>query len=430
MVAKGEGLAPRRAALEVLRDVGRGRPLNAALAETLRTLPDPDRRLAHELAAGVLRGRSGLDRRLAQLVPRGLARVDPAVRDVLRLGAFQLTALDRVPPHAAVDTSVELAREAGGPRAAGFVNAVLRRLGSAGRTTVPAADLAERYSHPAWLVRRWERRFGREQTERLLQWNNARPRLVLQAARATSDELIALLTAAGVTVDPAPAGAGLTVATSRPDRLPGYAAGAFVVQDPAQSLVTRYAAIPAGTTVYDACAAPGGKTIGIARSGSRVISADVHPTRLRRLRENLVRAGTGRELPLVADAEHPPVRQVDAVLLDAPCLGTGTFARHPDARWRVTPAALATLAARQAALLDAVADRVRPGGLLVYATCSLEPEENAEQVDRFLERHPGFEREPPEGFPASLLTESGDLMTLPQRDAMDGAYAARLRRRR
>jgi 16S rRNA (cytosine967-C5)-methyltransferase len=161
-----------------------------------------------------------------------------------------------------------------------------------------------------------------------------------------------------------------------------------------------------------------------------VISADVHPTRLRRLRENLVRAGTGRELPLVADAEHPPVRQVDAVLLDAPCLGTGTFARHPDARWRVTPAALATLAARQAALLDAVADRVRPGGLLVYATCSLEPEENAEQVDRFLERHPGFEREPPAGFPASLLTESGDLMTLPQRDAMDGAYAARLRHRR
>lgn len=429
MVAKGEGLAPRRAALEVLRDVGRGRPLDAALAETLRTLPDPDRRLAHELAAGVLRGRSGLDRRLAQLVPRGLARVDPTVRNVLRLGAFQLTALDRVPPHAAVDTSVELAREAGGPRAAGFVNAVLRRLGSAGRTVAPAADLAERYSHPAWLVRRWERRFGREQTERLLRWNNARPRLVLQPARATPEELIALLHAAGVTVEPAPADAGLTVATSRPDRLPGYAAGAFVVQDPAQSLVTRYAAFPAGTTVYDACAAPGGKTIGIARSGSRVISADVHPTRLRRLRENLVRAGTGRELPLVADAEHPPVRQVDAVLLDAPCLGTGTFARHPDARWRVTRVALATLAARQAALLDAVADRVRPGGLLVYATCSLEPEENADQMDRFLERHPGFEREPPVGFPASLLTESGDLMTLPQRDAMDGAYAARLRRR-
>src|SRR5688500_5742409 len=171
MVANNLGLAARRAALEVLRDVGRGRPLDAALAETLRALPDQDRRLAHELAAGVLRGRSGLDRRLAPLVPRGLARVDPAVRDVLRLGAYQLTSLDRVPPHAAVGTSVELAREAAGARAAGFVNAVLRRLG-AGRPeaalpeapSTPRRGLAERYSHPVWLVRRWEQRFGAEAT--------------------------------------------------------------------------------------------------------------------------------------------------------------------------------------------------------------------------------------------------------------------------
>jgi 16S rRNA (cytosine967-C5)-methyltransferase len=402
--------------------------LDAALAETLRTLPDQDRRLAHELAAGVLRGRTGLDRRLAPLVPRGLARVDPAVRDVLRLGAYQLTALDRVPAHAAVDTSVELAREAGGPKAAGFVNAVLRRLGS-GSAVADSGDLAERYSHPGWLVRRWEARFGREAAERLLRWNNTRPKLVLQAARAGLDELAERLRAAGVSADPVPHRAGVAVDTGRPDRLPGYAAGAFLVQDPAQSLVTRYAAVPPGALVYDACAAPGGKTIGLARAGARVISADVHPTRLRRLRENLCRAGTGRELPLVADAGHPPVRAVDAVLLDAPCLGTGTFARHPDARWRVTPAALAALTARQAGLLEAVAECVRPGGLLVYATCSLEPEENADQVNRFLERHPQFEREPPVDFPAELLTEAGDLVTLPQRDGMDGAFAARLRRR-
>src|SRR5688500_1330843 len=197
MVANNLGLAARRAALEVLRDVGRGRPLDAALAETLRALPDQDRRLAHELAAGVLRGRTGLDRRLAPLVPRGLARVDPAVRDVLRLGAYQLTALDRVPAHAAVDTSVELAREAGGPKAAGFVNAVLRRLGS-GSAVADSGDLAERYSHPGWLVRRWEARFGREAAERLLRWNNTRPKLVLQAARAGLDELAERLRAAGV----------------------------------------------------------------------------------------------------------------------------------------------------------------------------------------------------------------------------------------
>ncbi|HEX2449600.1 MAG TPA: 16S rRNA (cytosine(967)-C(5))-methyltransferase RsmB [Gemmatimonadales bacterium] len=434
MVTNTQGLAARRAALEVLRDVGRGRPLDAALAETLRALPDQDRRLAHELAAGVLRGRSGLDRRLAPLVPRGLARVDPAVRDVLRLGAYQLTALDRVPPHAAVGTSVALAREAAGARAAGFVNAVLRRLGgeSGHEEPTPARQrstgLAERYSHPPWLVRRWEAQFGPEGTERLLQWNNKRPRLVLQPARATMDRMAAQLKAAGVAVEPAPHHAGLVVDASRPDRLPGYTAGDFTVQDPAQSLVARYADVPAGWVVYDACAAPGGKTIGLARGGARVLSADLHPTRLRRLRENLSRAGTGREMPLVADAANPPVRPVDAVLLDAPCLGTGSFARHPDARWRVTPAALGGLASRQTALLHAVADRVRPGGLLIYATCSLEPEENVDQVERFLRDHPDFVREPPPSFPSGLLTEAGDLMTLPQRDGMDGAYAARLRR--
>jgi 16S rRNA (cytosine967-C5)-methyltransferase len=335
-----------------------------------------------------------------------------------------------------VGTSVELAREAAGARAAGFVNAVLRRLGAdrpeaalPEAPSTPRRGLAERYSHPVWLVRRWEQRFGAEATERLLQWNNARPRLVLQPARASLDRIVAELRAAGVGVEPAPHHAGVAVDASRPDRLPGYASGDFMVQDPAQSLVARYAAVPEGATVYDACAAPGGKTIGLARAGARVLSADVHPTRLRRLRENLARAGSGRETPLVADAARPPVRPVDAVLLDAPCLGTGTFARHPDARWRVTPAALSLLAERQATLLGALADRVRPDGLLVYATCSLEPEENVEQIERFLAEHRGFEREPPADFPAVLLTEAGDLMTLPQRDGMDGAFAARLRRR-
>jgi 16S rRNA (cytosine967-C5)-methyltransferase len=434
MLTNSQGLAARRAALEVLRDVGRGRPLDAALAETLRALPDADRRLAHELAAGVLRGRTGLDRRLAPLVPRGLSRVDPALLDVLRLGAYQLTALDRVPPHAAVGTSVALARETAGPRAAGFVNAVLRRLGgdsSRGEATAEdrGGGLAERHSHPTWLVRRWEARFGREATERLLQWNNTRARLVVQPARNTMDRIAIELKASGVSVEPAPHHAGLVVDASRPDRLPLYGSGGFIVQDAAQSLVARFAQVPAGAVVYDACAAPGGKTIGLARDGARVVSADLHPTRLRRLRDNLARAGTGRELPLVADARHPPVHPVDVVLLDAPCLGTGTFARHPDARWRVTPDALGVLAAQQAALLRSLADRVRVGGLLVYATCSLEPEENGDQIERFLREHTEFTRDPPTDFPTGLLTDAGDLMTLPQRDAMDGAYAARLRRR-
>jgi 16S rRNA (cytosine967-C5)-methyltransferase len=149
---------------------------------------------------------------------------------------------------------------------------------------------------------------------------------------------------------------------------------------------------------------------------------------VRRLAENLRRAGSGREFAVVADALRPPVRPVDAVLLDAPCLGTGSFARHPDARWRVTPEALAMLAERQAELLERASTVVAPGGLLVYGTCSLEPEENQQQVDRFLARHSDFRREPSDTFPAALTSAEGDLMILPQRHQMDGAFAARLRR--
>jgi 16S rRNA (cytosine967-C5)-methyltransferase len=168
--------------------------------------------------------------------------------------------------------------------------------------------------------------------------------------------------------------------------------------------------------------------VSIGRGIRGVLAADINPRRAARLAENLRRAGSGREHAIVADAKHPPLRDAAAVLLDAPCLGTGTFARHPDARWRVTAQALTALAAEQRALLDAAAGSVRAGGLLVYSTCSLEPEENDAQVEDFLARHPEFRREPPEAFPPALLSQAGDLVILPQRHAMDGAYAARFRR--
>ena len=425
------GLGSRRAALAILEQVRAGRPFDAALDQALEPLSDPDRRLAHELAAGVLRQRNGLDERLGPLAARGWSAVPPTLQNILRLGAYQLTTLDRVPPHAAVSTSVELAREAGGARAGGFVNALLRRLGRQAprkRKGTGPLDLAARHSHPEWLVRRWLDRFGPDDTDRLLRWNNARPALVLQPARATCEAISRRLAAAGIRTAPAPWGAGVTVAASRPDRLPGYADGDFVVQDPAQSLIAWFAGMPPAGLVYDACAAPGGKSIGLARTGVRVLAADLSRPRVTRLKENLRRAGGGRELIVVADARHPPLAETDAVLLDAPCLGTGTFARHPDARWRVTPDALVALAERQTELLAAVAEAVRPGGWLVYSTCSLEPEENELQIERFLRTHAGFRRDPPDDLPPPLLTDKGDLMTLPQRDRMDGAYAARLRR--
>jgi len=429
-----EGLQPRRAAYEVLRDVRGGRPFDAALDRAVKRLGDADRRLAHELAAGVLRGQSALDARLAPLVSRGWESVTPALKEVLRLGAFQLTALDRVPAHAAVDTSVALAKEAVGAKAGGFVNAVLRRLGSATETTerteeAPSSErLAEETSHPRWLVERWLERFGPEETAALLRWNNTRPQLVLQPAREGLDELERRLRQAEVAVAPAPFGAGLVAHRAQPRELPGYADGAFIVQDPAQALLAWYADLPPDSVLYDACAAPGGKAITFGRGAARVVAGDVSRARVRRLAENLRRAGSGHEHAVVADARRPPVRPAAAVLLDAPCLGTGTFARHPDARWRVSPAALATLEAGQAELLDRVADAVAPGGLLVYATCSIEPEENRLQVERFLARHPEFRREPSDTFPAALTSSEGDLMILPQRHHMDGAFAARLRR--
>jgi 16S rRNA (cytosine967-C5)-methyltransferase len=433
-----KGLAPRRAALNVLTQVRSGRPLDAALDGALKRLDDDDRRLAHEIVAGVLRRQQALDARLAALVTREWSKVPSRLQDLLRLGAYQLVVLDRVPAHAAVDTSVSLAREEGGPRAGGFVNAVLRRLGAEPEAKAAAVDgaaglsdaeaLARRHSHPLWLVERWLGRFGPEETSRLLEWNDRRPYLILQPARRSAADLERLWRSAGIVVEPAAYGAGLVTDRRRPEELPGYADGAFLVQDPAQALLAWYADLPAGATVYDAAASPGGKALALGREARLVVAGDVSRHRVQRLARNLRRAGSGREHPIVADARRPPVRSVGAVLLDAPCLGTGTFARHPDARRRVTPEALERITGIQAGLLDSLADVVAPGGLLIYSTCSLEPEENDRQVDRFLARHPEFLREPSETFPPALLSEKGDMTMLPQRHEMDGAFAARLRR--
>jgi len=421
----------------VLAQVRAGRPFDAALDRAVRQLGEADRRLAHELAAGVLRGQTTLDAQLAPLVPRGWASVAPELKDVLRLGAFQLTALDRVPAHAAVDTSVALAKEAVGVRAGGFVNAVLRRLTEKAEKKErterterarTAEEMAYAESHPRWLVERWVARFGEKETAALLRWNNTRPRLVVQPARVGVEELARRWREAGIAAEPAPYGAGLLTDRTRPQELPGYAEGAFVVQDPAQALLARYADLAPDTTLYDACAAPGGKAIGLGRAVGRVLAGDASRARVRRLAGSLRRAGSGREHAVVADVRRPPVRPAGAVLVDAPCLGTGSFARHPDARWRVTPEALASLAARQGELLDGAAGVVASGGLLIYSTCSIEPEENQLQVERFLARHPDFRREPNDSFPASLTSPEGDLMILPQRHHMDGAFAARLRR--
>ena len=385
-------------------------------------LDERDRRLAHELAAGALRRQAALDRRLAPLVTHDWEKVPEPLRDILRLGAYQLESLTRVPPHAAVATSVTLAREVSGERAAGFVNAILRRV--AAQNPVVDPDAA---THPPWLLERWLARFGPDDTAGLVRWNDTRPRLAVQPAREPLEPLVERWRAAGIGAEPAPYGMGYYVAARRPDQLEGFERGAFMVQDPAQAMVARFAYSGPGV-VYDACAAPGGKTLALTHLGASVVAGDRNRLRLGKIRQNVARAGSGREFPLVADALAAPIRAVDSVLLDAPCLGTGTFARHPDARWRVTPEALAALAENQRTMLEAVASLVRPGGRLIYATCSLEPEENECQVEAFLASHPEFHREPDPAIPADLLSPRGDLAILPFRNQMDGAYSARLRR--
>ena len=401
-----------------------GAPFADARDQAVGALSERDRRLAFELSAGVLRSRRVLDGSL------DLRHADPRLHDILRLGAYQLHRLTRVPAHAAVSTSVELAREAAGEPAARYVNQALRRLATAG-----SGERGVGRSHPDWLVSRWNDRFGREEAARLVEWNDRKPALVLQPVRWTAGALREALTHAGFRVTDAPFAAGLAVSRGSttphsplPTRLPGYAEGAFIVQDSAQALVARFAGIPRGCSVYDACAAPGGKTVALALAGARVTAGDGRPLRLDRLRETLAR--TGVAVPMVAaDLLSAPLRpeRWDAVLLDAPCSATGTMARHPDARWRLRAEAIGRLAQRQAALLDAAAGLVRPGGVLVYATCSLEPEENEDQVDAFLLRRPDFRRAPVAGsVAAELVTAAGDLAALPQRHAIDGAYAARL----
>jgi 16S rRNA (cytosine967-C5)-methyltransferase len=392
-----------------------GAPLDAARDRHLAGLAERDRRLAYELSAGVLRQQRELDSAL------DLERADRRLHDVLRLGAYQLRFLSRVPAHAAVSTSVELARATVGERVAGFVNQALRKIAAKGSPTSVG-------THPEWLVARWVARFGEGETKRLIAWNDSKPDLIVQPARSYPQTLICQFRDSGLVAEEAPFGAGVRVTGVAKD-LPGFTAGGFIVQDPAHALLARFAQIPPDALVYDACAAPGGKAVILETLGARVVAGDARYERMGRLRDTTRRAGVAIRC-LAADLETAPIRpgSVDAVLVDAPCSATGTMRRHPDARWRLHPAVFARSAQRQARLLEAAAPLVRPGGLLIYATCSLEPEENEHVVERFLNQHPDFARAPrgQSTIPPELLTAAGDFQSLPQRHGIDGAYAARL----
>jgi len=433
----GAVTASRAVAAEICTDLRRGEFLDQSFERRISPLDARDRRWTRELVYGMLRHRGWIDAVLSERVRGGLVRLDPDVIDLLRLGVYQLTNMGSVPAYAAIAQTVELAKRRHGLGASKLVNAVLRRTDrERDELNVPAPSEADealslRYSHPRWLVARWIERLGEQDTERLLASNNAEAPIVIRPYGIVREQLEAMLEEAGVHVAEAPyvpesiAISGGTTFTE----LGAFKKGLFFVQDPAATLVTEYAAVPSGATVADLCAAPGGKALELSKVAGTVIASDRSFGRIQRLLANQERLETTNLFPFVGDAREPAIAPVDAVLIDVPCTGTGTFRRHPDARWRLKISDFAVMSALQKTIIRAAAQVVKPGGLVIYSTCSLEPEENDDQVDSFLAENPSWILEPPpEGSVAPELLDGGRLRVLPQRHGTDGAFAARLRR--
>lgn len=394
----------RTAAYHAVRAVTAGRSdLPAALHVSREHLQDErDRSLAAEIVTGTLRWQRSLDHLIEHFSKRRIRKLDPEVVAILRLSLYQILHLDRVPASAVVDDAVDLTRAARKPSASGFVNAVLRAtLRQKHKLPLPPrpADLEDReaalaylgvtHSHPDWLVARWLDRYGFEAAERWVRFNNETPHLTMRVnrLRATREEAMAALANDDVEAEPTRfAPDGLVITSGNPLRRP--ADGLVFVQDEASQLVPAVAAAAPGERVLDLCASPGGKTIAMAsdmNDTGTIIASDVRPRRLALLRDT-IRVSGARSVTVVQVPTEGPLpfeERFDLVLVDAPCSGLGTVRRDPDIRWRRREDDLPSLARDQAALLTRAAGVVRPGGRLVYATCSSEPEENDDVIAAF-----------------------------------------------
>ena len=429
---------PRTAAALILADLRAGMMLEPAFERRIAGLDARDRRWIQELVWGMLRVRGWLDAVLALRIRGGLARLDADVTDLLRLGAYQLLYMGSVPPYAAIGQTVELTKRRHGIGASKLANAVLRRVDRERDALEPPTPsdpieaLAQHFSHPRWLVARWLERWSEADVVKLMIANNAEAPIIVRPYGVVREQLEAMLEGAGVAVHEIPLvpdslqlGSGVALT-----ELGAFKQGLFFVQDPGATLVARYAAVPTGAIVADLCAAPGGKSLEMSRTAKFVIAGDRQPVRVDRMLVGIGRVDANNVYAVVADATAPAIQPVDVVLVDVPCTGTGTFRRHPDARWRIKVSDLAVMAATQRSILRAAAKVVKPGGLLVYSTCSLEPEENDEQIESFLATHTDFALEPPPaGAVANEVLSAGRLRVLPQQHGVDGAFAARMRRR-
>jgi len=420
------GVNPGRvAAGRVLMACDAGRHADLELRRRAPEAPD-DRALAWHLVYGVLRHRGELDALIRSVSGRRLKKIDPPALTALRLGLYELR-YARTRPHAAVDQAVRLTARLGGARARNFVNAVLRR-SQAAEAVAPTATV----NHPDWLVDRWTARLGPEGAATWCAANDREAPLSL-VARDDPEGVAAALRAGGVSVRPGEAGGEpvpgcwlIDDHRGSPTSLPGFSEGAWWVMDPAAAATADWLQIQPGERALDVCAAPGGKSLRMAAAGAEVVATDRSPERLERLSENAARVGRdGLSIRAAAvdwlEADDDAITSAvgaepfDAVLVDAPCTGLGTLRRHPEIRWRRLPTDPAAMALRQLPILERAAERVKPGGRLVYAVCSAEPEEGAEVVQAFLEDTAGFTLE----AALELAPPSGD---------EDAFYAARLRR--
>jgi 16S rRNA (cytosine967-C5)-methyltransferase len=413
----------------------KGMPASGLIEQAEAALRDEiERAFFRALVTETLRHRARLDHLLNGWLDRGdLASLPPPIRNALRLGCVQLLLMDRVPPHAAVDATVGVAAAHGHRGTAGLVNAVLRRAAregrdrwiaideAAGETT--AANLALRFSHPEWLVRRWLERWGPGRVPAILDWDNRHPDYWLRLRPgATPPE--------GATLGWIPGTARLG-AGSRPASSPAFAAGEWTVQD-GSGILAGWLCAPISGLVLDLCAAPGTKTghlLERAEQGATIVALDLSPGRLRRMRRGLSRLGVVAH-PIAADARRVPLRVPwNGVLLDAPCSNLGVLRRRVDLKWRAREEEIARLAAVQGRLLESAAAGAAPGAWLVYSVCTMEPEETERQRDRFFEANPGWRAaELPEWIPQVVRRREGEVLLVPGELETDGGYAFVARR--
>jgi len=421
--------------------------LNATLARS--DLTGPDRAFATELVYGTLRWRGRLDYLLAKCLERDLEKLEPLVATALRLGAYQIVCA-RVPTASAVDESVRCIRAAGAERATGLVNAVLRRLAAEHEQIPeptlqddPLGHLMHSLSLPQWIATRWIEQYGPEEAAALARASNETPPLTIRANRSktTAAALLEELRERFPEARPCRwAKDGIVLGRrGNPSIDAAFRDGRFTVQDEASQLVVGLLDPQPGERVLDVCAAPGGKATAIAeRVGEtgEVLALDRHERRLDLVRRAARRLSLTRLGCHVADATRPlrdiaPNEHFDRVLVDAPCSGLGTLRRNPDARWRLRPGDVERLAETQRAILRESSAALRPGGTLVYSTCTLPREENESVIEAFLSDHRGFEIVPAAEAPSEvreLMQEDGYMRCLPHRHDTDGFVAVRIRR--